>query len=297
MLHQQGVANMQRQQNLLARTQNELASGQKLSQAADDPAAWSTAAGLDQGLARLGAYQSNLVHLQNRLGTEENTLAGAGDLLQRASELAVQLNNGSYSASERAAIAQELQQHLQGLLGLANSQDGEGRALFAGTSGVTTPFSLNAGSVSYAGDTRTRVLDISPSQTLADGDDGATVFMDVPGGGDVFSAVQDLITLAGQSTTGAGWQTAYASALDGIQRARDHVTDMRASVGSRLRVAEDVAAALETRSVQIQESLSELRDLDYAEATARLNLQQTALQAAMLSYQRVQGLSLFDYLR
>jgi len=42
--------------------------------------------------------------------------------------------------------------------------------------------------------------------------------------------------------------------------------------------------------------LSDIQDVDYAEAISRLNLQLTALQAAQQTYVKVQGLSLFNYL-
>ena len=45
-----------------------------------------------------------------------------------------------------------------------------------------------------------------------------------------------------------------------------------------------------------KESLSALEDLDYAEATGRLQLQLTILQASQQAFASVQGLSLFHYL-
>jgi flagellar hook-associated protein 3 FlgL len=47
----------------------------------------------------------------------------------------------------------------------------------------------------------------------------------------------------------------------------------------------------------LQKNLSELQDLDYAEATSRLNLQLVGMQAAQQVYQKVQGLTLFNYIR
>lgn len=41
--------------------------------------------------------------------------------------------------------------------------------------------------------------------------------------------------------------------------------------------------------------MSNLRDLDYAAAITRLNLQITGLQAAQASYVKIRGLSLFNY--
>ena len=49
-------------------------------------------------------------------------------------------------------------------------------------------------------------------------------------------------------------------------------------------------------NLQLRESLSQVQDLDYAEAISRLNLQMTALQAAQQAYVKVQGMSLFNYL-
>ena len=49
--------------------------------------------------------------------------------------------------------------------------------------------------------------------------------------------------------------------------------------------------------LRLERQTSELNDLDFAEAVSRLNLQTTALQAAQQAYIKIQGLSLFNYLR
>ncbi len=40
-----------------------------------------------------------------------------------------------------------------------------------------------------------------------------------------------------------------------------------------------------------------MQDLDYYDAISKLNLQNTALQAAQMTYTKVQGSTLFDYLK
>ncbi len=42
--------------------------------------------------------------------------------------------------------------------------------------------------------------------------------------------------------------------------------------------------------------MSQLRDIDYAEAISRMNQQLTGLQAAQAAYAKISQLSLFDYL-
>jgi flagellar hook-associated protein 3 FlgL len=46
-----------------------------------------------------------------------------------------------------------------------------------------------------------------------------------------------------------------------------------------------------------QKALSEVQDLDYAEAASRLNRELLSLEAAQQTFVRVQGLTLFNFLR
>ncbi len=49
--------------------------------------------------------------------------------------------------------------------------------------------------------------------------------------------------------------------------------------------------------LQLQSSVSNLQDLDYAAAATTLQQQMTALQAAQQSFARIAGLSLFNYIQ
>ena len=70
----------------------------------------------------------------------------------------------------------------------------------------------------------------------------------------------------------------------------------RAGTGTRLAALDHAADARSAGSVSLSETLSQLRDVDYAEAASKLNLQLTALDAAQKTMLRVQSLSLFDKL-
>ena len=50
-------------------------------------------------------------------------------------------------------------------------------------------------------------------------------------------------------------------------------------------------------SLQLQEVLSEIEDLDFAEAVSNLSYQSFILEAAQQSFVRINGLSLFNSLR
>jgi flagellar hook-associated protein 3 FlgL len=117
----------------------------------------------------------------------------------------------------------------------------------------------------------------------------------------VFSAVANLIAaveIPGNTpAANAARQAGYAAAQDQLAAAVNHFSDTRARVGARLNAADTAQSQREAAALDVQTTLSGFRDLDYAEAVSRMNLLLTALQAAQATYQRVQGSSLFDYLR
>jgi len=84
--------------------------------------------------------------------------------------------------------------------------------------------------------------------------------------------------------------------LTNISASLGVVIDTRAKVGSRLNSIDQQNQINEGISINMQKALSEIKDLDYAEAISRLSLQMTGLQAAQQSFAKVQGLSLFNYL-
>jgi flagellar hook-associated protein 3 FlgL len=90
--------------------------------------------------------------------------------------------------------------------------------------------------------------------------------------------------------------TDLGAVLQQLTQGIDHLLGVRAEIGSRLSaidVADEARAAFQ---VENQTLLSQLRDVDYAEAVTRMNRELLALQAAQQSYTRLSQLSLFNYL-
>ena len=73
--------------------------------------------------------------------------------------------------------------------------------------------------------------------------------------------------------------------------------EARAEVGVRSRRVSDSISREEDRMVQDQAHLSNVRDLDFAEAATRYALLEQQLQASMMTISRAQQLSLLDFLR
>jgi flagellar hook-associated protein 3 FlgL len=70
----------------------------------------------------------------------------------------------------------------------------------------------------------------------------------------------------------------------------------RSEFGTRLVVLEDAETFREDQRVLALDSLSNLRDTDYAESVAKLQAQMTALQVAQQAYSKFGMRTLFDYL-
>lgn len=179
-------------QSQLTRTQQQLASGQRLLAAADDPAAAVRTLALDRALDRLEIYGHNADLAQNRLQAEESTLSAMGDLLLRARELALQANSGAQNNGSRNAITTELSQLQAQLLQLANRRDAQGEFLFGGYQSRQAPFLRDAtGTVTYTGDAGQRFLSIGENQLLAISDPGERVLLAARDGNGVFRTAVD----------------------------------------------------------------------------------------------------------
>lgn len=117
---------------------------------------------------------------------------------------------------------------------------------------------------------------------------------------DVFSILTGLIerleTPAAGETGRAELHNALGQSLVELDRSIEHMIDIRAEIGARLRAVDDEAAANESFEIQMTQALSDLRDLDYAEALSLLAQQLFQLDAAHKAFARTQGLSLFRHL-
>ncbi len=89
-------------------------------------------------------------------------------------------------------------------------------------------------------------------------------------------------------------QTLIDTSIGNLESAMDSVLTVRSEVGARLNTADSSAILHQDVEIVTKDLLSQLRDVDYAEAISRLNLQSFVLEAAQRSYGRVSGLSLFN---
>ncbi|KAG1577894.1 hypothetical protein G6F46_015823 [Rhizopus delemar] len=73
--------------------------------------------------------------------------------------------------------------------------------------------------------------------------------------------------------------------------------DSRAAGGAQLKALDNAADMREANGVTLKTTLTQMRDLDYADALSQYQLQSTALQAAQTIFSQMQSMSLFNKIR
>jgi flagellar hook-associated protein 3 FlgL len=112
----------------------------------------------------------------------------------------------------------------------------------------------------------------------------------------MFNTIDQFVKALEADQVGANNGPNNSDFLINIDASMDSVLNAQAKIGARVNSIDYQRDINDGLSFSNEKILSEIRDLDYAEAVSRLSLQMTALQAAQQTFTRVQGLSLFNFL-
>lgn len=130
--------------------------------------------------------------------------------------------------------------------------------------------------------------------------DGDSINVDSTPRQSMFATLDEIASVlenSGDDPAGrAAVNNALASGLNNLDQAIGNVLEVQSDVGVRLSRVESQQVINEEFNLQLQTTLSDVQDLDYAEAISRLNLQLVALQAAQQTFVTTQRLTLFNYL-
>jgi flagellar hook-associated protein 3 FlgL len=130
--------------------QNSLATGLQHRMPRENPIGVNHSMTYDRVLFELSQFEKNVDDGKARINLAESALAGAGDILQRIRELGVQGANGIYTKEDRMKIATEIDELLNELVTIANTQF-KGRSIFAGNDTLENPFQITRTYSKYAG--------------------------------------------------------------------------------------------------------------------------------------------------
>lgn len=179
-------------------------------------------------------------------------------------------------------------------------------------------FTVVGGVTQYSVTDTTTATVVVPATTYTNdkadiGFDGMTVNISgQPANGDSFTIVpstnQSVFTSANQlsqllrsptannAAAEAKAQTDYAAVLTNLQGALNNILKTQTNIGARQLEVDSVKETNDGLELQYTTTISQLQDLDYNKAISDFLQAQTTLQAAQQTFQKVQGLSLFNYL-
>jgi flagellar hook-associated protein 3 FlgL len=295
-IQQQSVDAMLNQQSALAKTQNQVSTGLRFQSASEDPVAAVKVLDLERQINLTQQYIDNGSVAENKLSVTDGVLSSATDILQRIRELGIQALNDINDGDARTAISEEIIQLNEALVGLANTNDESGQSIFSGYQTDVDAFDATS-PFAYNGDSGQRNIRIGDGFLVEVNETGNDVFITDTVAGPaqaIFQTIADFATALTSNTVGVApndgdFLTNMTSALDSTYSAQTRV-------GARLNAIDTQKTINEDIKFRDEATVAEFRDLDYAEAITRLNLQSTGLQAAQQAYVKVQGLSLFNYL-
>jgi flagellar hook-associated protein 3 FlgL len=227
--------------------------------------------------------------------------------LSQLSELANEIRTAITKASadrDGTSLMSQLEAYFDQVVGLMNSKDANGY-IFAGDNNQTAPVVVNS------------LADLAALPAVADAFANGSLKTEVKVGdsqnvevgllaSDLATDLFDLLRQVAQfdlgvdgpfsGTTTPAQQTFLESVIPTAMTAQRNVNAQAAANGIHYQTVKQAMEQLEASSVVYKGFVSSIEDVDMAEALARLNQNQVALQAAFQVTSTLNRLSLLDYL-
>lgn len=195
----QGSNSILDNQSKVNQTQLQLSKGTRILKPSDDPIGSAVALDLQKQIDNALQFIANGESAETKLEVEESALSNVTDILQRVRDLTLQGANATLNQSDRQAIIIEIEQRLDELIGLGNSQLANGEYLFSGFKSNVKPFATDGtGSVSYQGDQGVLNVNVNTSVRVESGNSGDEVFFDIKTGNGSF------VTAGNSANVGTG---------------------------------------------------------------------------------------------
>lgn len=275
----------------MQRVHNQMSSGKRFSVPSDDPVGVARSLKLRADLNENEKFQKNAGDALSWLETTESALDAIKDVLHRVKELAVQGANGTYSEEDTQAIAEEIQQLRDHLIGVGNSTY-VGKHIFAGYKTNLAPVQLNGdGSLDYQGDAGTINYQVGVSDLIEASLTAEEVFLNV-NNEDLLKDMQDMYDFMN-----TGNHQGMAGLVGNFERHLENILNRTAEVGAKSNRMELVVNRLKDENLNFTNLLSNTEDVDMADVLIRLTSEENVYRASLASGARIIQPTLIDFLR
>lgn len=284
----------------LATRQAQLSTGKELLSPSDAPDKASAINRLRSEVERNESSVKTLTTAMHRYQAEEVALKGISDILMRMQELTILAANDTNGATDRRIIAAEMSGLREQMVALGNTRDDSGNYIFAGTRVGTAPLVQNEqGQVSFAGDQTKTSVPAGVERSVGFTRSASDVFNrllrtnekdEIYSVGFFESLDQTIVAMENNDTQ------ALRVGLGEFSTLQDSINLALVKTGTDQSVVDSQVQVLEETALRLKSALSDMEDLNYAEAVARMNKEMLALESSMASFAKITGLTLFDYI-
>jgi flagellar hook-associated protein 3 FlgL len=285
----------------LARTQSKASSGKEITRPSDDPFGATRAMGLRQALAANEQYKSNISDAQGWQDSTESALDSITQYVNRAHDLLLQGATDTADADSKLAIAQEIDQIIQGVKETANASYGD-KYIMSGTATSVAPY-LMGDDDTYQGDlggldpaTPGIVREIGPGVTMTINSVAVEILGDGrtnPTDGKLLNQLRDISDHL-KANDGAALR---GGDMTGLQNRLDGLLEIRARNGAQTNRLDAAHTRLDQINGTLTDQLSQTEDADIGKTLIDFNSQSAAYQAALKAGANIVQASLMDFLR
>lgn len=276
----------------LAVLQEQITTGKRINRPSDDPIGAELVINLKTTRAEISQFRNVAVTAFQKLAAADNALNNYQTNLDRVRTLISNGLNDVNGQASRDALAIELESLKAGLIGLANTQNGD-EYIFGGTRQNVPPFDPVTGAPAGT-PTTARYVQIEPgTNAMAVGVTGESFLTE--GGTTVFDDLDLAITALRGTGDPVADRAALENAMTRMGLYQDQSAEARARVGVNMNSVENARERLSAVDLSVLESISNVEDMDFAEAALDLAATQTQLEAILSIAARGQR-SLIDYL-
>ncbi len=277
------MAQLSRQTEQMAKTQEQIVTGKRINRASDDPTGISSVLSYRKTIAGLDQYNENIGNAKLHIDTVDSVLGMVGDLLRQAKDIAYDT-----APDMRAQMAVEVSALRDQVLQMANYQL-DGKYVFNGDTTDTAPY--NSGTWTYdSGDLGTKDVIIGENLSVGIIADGSAIF-----GLNTNNVFQSLNRLeAALNANNAPNIEAEISVLGAAVDRINTVRTQNAGIYKRLEATENHYSYFKNN---VEEMLSKTEDADIAGAIINFQVQKTTYESTLATSSMVLQKSLIDFLR
>lgn len=276
----------------LAKAEEQIATGKRFQRGSEAPTDASKLLRHTRRLERVSQFKRNAENSRLWADTADGALQSISDQMTRARTLAVQGANETNGPEQLLTLAVDIRAVADSLLGLANTKV-LGRPVFGGT---TDSIDAYAADGSYLGDTGVVRRAIDTGQVVEINSSGPDVFGEAdyadPLEGDLFQTVRALA-----EAVEAGDTDEIRRGIEAVDTAANRIASAEGRIGAVSQQLDSIDNRLSSEQIDVSARVSQLRDVDLAEATIRMASAEASYKATLSATSRGLSISLLDFLR